>query len=145
MSLSASISFKSERFDYTSELPEDMNAGNCFYGKDVAEFIVEELRTSDLPADYLDEDWGWLIHSLKGQIPIFEVAVYNLADYNGAAERGIPEWGLWIRAYESRKLLGLLPKRQQIPVPPAVLKAVESAVRAAGAEPKPWEGGPGDA
>jgi hypothetical protein len=145
MPLSASLSFKSERFDYRSELPEDINAGNRFYGRDVAEFIVEQLKASGLQADYLDEDWGWLILSLKGQTPIFEVAVYNLAEHNGAAERGIPEWGLWVRAYESRKLLGLLPKRHQIPVPPGLLKAVESAVRAAGAVPAPWEGGPGDA
>jgi len=145
MSLSASISFSSEQFDYKSELPEDINAGNRFYGKDVAEFIVEQLKSSKLQADYLDEDWGWLIFSLKGQTPIFEVAVYNLAEHKGAVERGIPEWGLWIRAYESRKLFGLLPKRREIQVPPGLLSAVESAVRAARAVPVQWDGGPGDA
>ena len=91
MSLSTSISFKTERFDYRSELPGDINAGNRFYGKDVAEFIVEQLKSNGLNAAYLDEDWGWLVFSLKGQTPIFQIAVHNLAEYNGATERGIPE------------------------------------------------------
>lgn len=46
MSLSTSLSFKTERFDYKSELPENINAGNRFYGKDVAEFIVQQLWLS---------------------------------------------------------------------------------------------------
>jgi hypothetical protein len=145
MTLSASISFKSERFDYKSELREDINAGNRFYGKDVAEFIVEKLNLVNLRADFLDEDWGWLIFSQKGQAPIFEVAVYNLAEHEGANARGIPEWGLSIRAYESRKLLGLLPKRHEILVPPDLLNAIESAVRAAGAVPEQWDDGHSDA
>lgn len=145
MTLSASISFKSERFDYKSELPEDINAGNRFYGKDVAEYIVEKLSAGNLRADFLDEDWGWLIFSQKDQTPIFEVAVYNLAEHKGATARGLPEWGLWIRAYETRKLLGLLPKRHEVRVPPELLNAIESAVRAAGAVPEPWDDGPSDA
>jgi hypothetical protein len=145
MPLSASIAFESERFDYRSELPEEINAGNRFYGKDVAEFMVEQLRSKTLGADYLDEDWGWLVFSLKGQTPVFEIAVYNLAEHKGVSARGIPEWGLWVRAYEIRKLLGLLPRRHEIQVPPALFSAVESAVRAAGAVPVPWDGGPGDA
>ncbi|SDO18895.1 hypothetical protein SAMN05216303_101762 [Rhodoferax sp. OV413] len=145
MSLSTSISFKTERFDYKSELPEDINAGNRFYGRDVAEFIVEQLNSNGLKTDYLDEDWGWLVFSSKDQTPIFQVAVYNLAEYKGATERGIPEWGLWIRAYESRKLIGILPKKREVSVPPEVLRAIESSVRAAGAVPMHWEGGPNDA
>lgn len=145
MSLSASISFKTERFDYKSELPEDINAGNRFYGKDVAEFIVEKLNAGGMLADFLDEDWGWLIFSQKGQSQIFQIAVYNLAEHKGATAPGIPEWGLWIRAYESRKLLGLLPKRHEVQVSLELLNAIESAVRAAGATPEQWDDGPGDA
>jgi hypothetical protein len=145
MPLSSSISFKTELFDYKSELPEDINAGNRFYGKDVAEFLVGQLKSRGLQADYIDEDWGWLVFSLKGQVPIFEVAVYNLAEHAGATERGIPEWGLWIRAYETRKLLGLLPKKQQIRVPTLIVDAIESSLRSAGLVPQTWEDGPGDA
>jgi hypothetical protein len=141
---SAAIAFESERFDYRSELPEDINAGNRFYGKDVAEFIVEQLKLKNFGADYLDEDWGWLVFSQKGRTPVFEIAVYNLAEHRGVTARGVPEWGLWVRAYETRKLLGLIPKRHEIQVPPVLLSTVESAVRAAGAVPVPWDGGPGD-
>jgi len=145
MSLSTSISFKTERFDYQSELPEASNAGNQFYGKDVAEFIVQQLGSVGLKADYLDEDWGWLVFSMKGQVPIFQVAIYNLAEHRGATERGIPEWGLWIQAYETRKVLGIMSKRHEVSVPTEVRKAIESAVRAAGAMPVAWEGNPSNA
>ena len=136
-----SISFKTERFDYKSELPENINAGNRFYGKDVAEFIVQHLGSVGLKADYSDEDWGWLVFSVKGQVPIFQVAVYNLAEYRGATERGIPEWGLWIQAYETRKVLGIIAKRHEVPVPSEVHMAIKSSIRAAGAVPEQWTGG----
>ena len=145
MSLSASISFKSERFDYQSELPEDINAGNRFYGRDLAEFLLQQLRDNNILSDYLDEDWGWLVFSQKNQSPIFEIAVYNLAEHQDSEKRGIPEWGLWIRVYESRKLFGIFSKQHEVAVPPEFLGAVEGAVRAAGAIPALWKGGPGDA
>lgn len=141
---SASIKFESERFDYESELPEDDNAGNRFYGKDLAEFLVGVLSTHGLRADYFDEDWGWLVSSLRGQSPEFEVAIYNLAEHGEGGRPGVGEWGLWIRAYERRKIFGLLPKRAAVAVPPRVIAAVEAAVREAGAEPSAWSDGPGD-
>ena len=145
MPQSASIKFKTERFDYQSQLPEDYNAGNRFYGKDVAEFLAENLIQQGLRVDVLDEDWGWLVFSVKNNSPEFEVAVYNLAEHGEGDRPGVPEWGLWVRAYERRKILGLLPKKSLVAVPLTVLSAIKSAVRAAGAEPMQWEDGPGDA
>jgi hypothetical protein len=135
--------FKSERFDYTSELPEEYNAGNRFYGRDVAEHLVGKLNEQGLASDYLDEDWGWLVFSQRGASPEFEIAIYNLAEHGEGSRPGVGEWGLWIRSYERRKLLGLLPKRTAITVPPGLLSAVEAAIRAVGAEPAPWRDGPG--
>jgi hypothetical protein len=44
---------ESDRFDHTSELPQDMNAGNRFYGRDVASLIADGLAacgyTSGIP------------------------------------------------------------------------------------------------
>lgn len=117
MPQSASIKFKTERFDYQSQLPEHYNAGNRFYGKDVAEFLAENLTQQGLRADVLDEDWGWLVFSVKNNSPEFEVAVYNLAEHGEGDRPGEPEWGLWARAYERRKILGLLPKRSLVAVP----------------------------
>lgn len=137
--------FKSERFDYSSDLPADHNAGNRFYGKDVAEFLAGELSRQGFDADCMDEDWGWLVFSAKGVLPEFEVAVYNLAEHGEGGRPGVGEWGLWIRSHERKKLLGLLPRRVEVEVPARLLAAVRTAVRAAGAEPEPWTQGPSDA
>lgn len=145
MSLSSSLMFKSERFDYKSDLPAEFNAGNRFYGKDVADFLSGKLTEQGFSSDYLDEDWGWLIFSAKGVSPEFEVAVYNLAEHGEGGRAGVGDWGLWVRSYERRKLLGLLPKRTEIKVPADLLAAVRAAIRATGAEPEQWEEGPGDA
>jgi hypothetical protein len=137
--------FKSEQFDYTSTLPEEYNAGNRFYGRDVAEHLVGQLNEQRLLSDYLDEDWGWLVFSQRGSSPEFEIAIYNLAEHGEGSRPGVGEWGLWIRSYERRKLLGLLPRKTAVTVPAVLLSAVEAAVRAAGAEPAPWRDGPSDA
>ncbi len=134
--------FKSERFDYTSDLPEEYNAGNRFYGRDLAEHLVAQLNEQRLASDYLDEDWGWLVFSQRGSSPEFEIAIYNLAEHGEGSRPGVGEWGLWIRSYERRKLFGLLPKRTAITVPSVLLSAVEAASRAVGAEPAPWRDGP---
>lgn len=145
MTLSASLMFKSERFDYTSELPAEYNAGNRFYGKDVAAFVSAHLTEHGFTSNTLDEDWGWLILSGKGASPEFEVAVYNLAEHGEGGRPGIGEWGLWVRSFERRKLLGLLPRRTEIKVPAQLVAAVEAAILAAGAKPEAWEDGPGAA
>lgn len=93
--MSASIKFKSERFDYTSELPAEYNAGNRFYGRDVAEYLVRQFNEQGLAAHCLDEDWGWLVFSARGASPAFEVAIYNLAEHGEGGRPGIGEWGLW--------------------------------------------------
>ncbi len=139
---SHAIQFKSERFDYRSELPYEINAGNRFYGKDLAEFIAAEFTRRGLPADFLDEDWGWLVFSQKGSAPEFEVAIYNLSEHSEGGRPGTNEWGLWARAYVRSKLLGLVPRRTEVAVPDRVSEALSQAVRAAGSEPEPWADGP---
>lgn len=143
MTSSVSLQFKSERFDYASDLPAEYNAGNRFYGKDVAAFLAEELSKQGFRAGYLDEDWGWLVLSTKDATQEFEVAIYNLAEHGEGSRPGIGEWGLWVRSYERKKLLGLLPKRSEVNVPAKLLAAIEEAVQSTGAEPKVWTDGPG--
>ena len=110
MPLSHSVKFASDRFDYQSNLPADYNAGNRFYGKDVAEFLVSALATKELKADFLDEDWGWLVFSLRGSAPEFEVAIYNLSEHNEGGRPGANQWGLTtvrLKA-EQNQLLGVV-------------------------------------
>lgn len=138
MPLSLSLKFTTEQFDYQSDLSADYNAGNRFYGKDVAEFLVAALSAKDLKADFLDEDWGWLVFSLKGSTPEFEIAIYNLSEHSEGGRPGTNQWGLWIRSYERRKILGLLPKRTEIAVPSQVTETIEQAIIAVGAKPETW-------
>jgi hypothetical protein len=56
------FAFTSDRFDHSSELPHEANAGNRFYGRDVAELISAGLAKRGLEASFFDEDWGWQTH-----------------------------------------------------------------------------------
>lgn len=46
MSLARTLQFSTERFDYRSSLPQEANAGNRFYGRDVSEFLVQHRGRS---------------------------------------------------------------------------------------------------
>jgi len=143
MNRGLSLRFDSERFDYSSTLPEDFNAGNRFYGRDVAEFLASELGQRGFETSFLDEDWGWLVSGRNADALRFEVAIYNLADHGEGNRPGIGAWGLWVRAYRVGKLLGFLPRTTEIAVPSELETAVGTAIRAAGAEPQAWTDGPG--
>lgn len=141
--LDKSIRFESDSFDFTSDLPKNYNAGNCFYGRDVAEFLCARFKARGLEADFLDEDWGWLVLGRAAPSTGFDIAVYNLHEHNESSRPGAPEWGLWMQAFQQRKLLGILPKKLKIAVPPAVEAVVMDAIREIGASPRAWEDSPG--
>ena len=117
MDTSRALSFESERFDYTSDLPAEYNAGSRFYGKDVAEFIADGLSARGFSADYLDEDWGWLVFATRDAAADFEVAVYNLSDHREGGRPGAHRWGLWIRQHERKKVLGAFSPRRPPKLP----------------------------
>ena len=138
------LRFTSSRFDHASVLPVEQNAGNQFYGRDVALWLAETLTARGLPADYMDEDWGWLVFSRRDATRDFEIAVYYLGEADDDVTVDSDEWGLWLRAHERGKLFGLLPKRVEVPVPADVDAAVRSALTSIGATPAPWDDGPSD-
>jgi hypothetical protein len=140
--LDKAILFKSEKFDFTSDLPEDYNAGNRFYGRDVAEFLCGRLKAREFDADFLDEDWGWLILGRVAPSTSFEIAVYNFNEHGEGGRAGAPEWGLWIHAFQRRRLLGIVPRKLKTGVPPAVEAVVMEAIKEIGASPRAWEDGP---
>jgi hypothetical protein len=98
------FTFVSDRFDQSSELPEDYNAGNRFYGRDVAAFLSEKLRARGYRADFIDEDWGWLVGAHKTDDARLQIAVYAGLD----CEPGTGEWALMIRRLERRRRLGFI-------------------------------------
>ena len=46
--------FTSDRFDHSAELPPEANAGNQFYGRDVASFVAEGLSKRGLDTSFID-------------------------------------------------------------------------------------------
>jgi hypothetical protein len=95
------LELTSDRFDHTSELPADANAGNRFYGRDVAELVSSGLATRDVDAGVVEEDWGWLVLARPQAGATVEIAVYhNLDDDPGDEDT----WNLMVRRRERRLL-----------------------------------------
>jgi len=94
----ASFAFTSDRFDHTSELPPEANAGNRFYGRDVAEFIRGGLAARGLDASFLDEDWGWQVHAARADHSVLEVSIYHESSN---------EWQLMVRLLRKERKLGI--------------------------------------
>lgn len=138
MDPSRALTFESERFDYHSDLPEESNAGNRFYGKDVAEFLACGLALRGFPSDFVDEDWGWLVFATRQAAQDFEVAIYNLSEHREGGRPGARRWGLWIRQYQPKKMLGLFTRRVEVPVAPEIYQAISACVVDAGATHEPW-------
>ena len=78
------LSFNSDRFDSTSDLPPEANAGNRFYGRDVAEFIADGLRSRCYRSDFLDEDWGWLVRARTPSRTKLMISIYYDIDETAA-------------------------------------------------------------
>lgn len=134
------LQFTSDRFDFQSDLPEEANAGNRFYGKDLAEHLVAALGSARLAGVTLEEDWGWMVASARGASPLFSIAIYNLNDHGEGGRPGAPRWGLTIEEQAEQKKLGLFTTRVAVPVSAALRTAVEQAIAAAGGTPAPWDG-----
>jgi hypothetical protein len=115
-----SLSFRTDRFRLTGELPPDRNAGNHMYGEDMAQWIVEQLPKH--PFDYLDEDWGWLVLSGEapdsrdpGKLVCHQLGVYAYPDDSHHAAGS--DWGdwtlrLWKKEQRAVRILGLFPAQR---------------------------------
>jgi hypothetical protein len=140
-----SVRFQTELFDYRTPIPEEANAGNRFYGRDVAEFLSRGMASPSLATDFLDEDWGWLVLGKTSDEKFIEIAVYNLSDEAGEAAPSGNEWGLWVRAFEKRKWLGLFNKSYEVELPEPLATQLARLLRDAGIEPFPWKRDESDA
>ena len=72
--------FTSDHFDHSSDLPPEANAGNRFYGRDVASFISAGLTERGIDASFFDEDWGWQAHGNLADESVLEISVYHNPD-----------------------------------------------------------------
>ena len=141
MTSSVSFRFKSARFDYGSDLPEHYNAGNRFYGKDVAEFLKGKLFQAGHTASCDDEDWGWMVSCVTSDGLILEIAIYNLSEHMEGGRPGAPEWGLTLQSYKRRKALGFLPRTSIVDVPKSHINLVFRLFQSSEIELEEWPGG----
>lgn len=119
------IEIESDRFDHTSELPEESNAGNRFYGKDLAEYLCNGFRPFGIDAGFMDEDWGWLVEGRTEGGSHVEMGVYD-----GAAPTEPPTstphlWRLSLRMLVQQKWLMFFTRWVETPADPAVLDALK--------------------
>jgi hypothetical protein len=134
-----SIRFRTERFDYQSDLPEDANAGNRFYGRDVAEFLATGLTDASLKMEFIDEDWGWLVFGKTTDNKSLEVAIYNLSEDDVPGQSGTNEWGLWLRSFEKQKWLGILSKSREVEFPAEIAAKLSRLLQSADIVASEWQ------
>ena len=127
------LELTSDRFDHSSELPPDANAGNRFYGRDVAELVSDGLAARGYEASFLDEDWGWQAHGRRPDGSVLEVSVYHNPEEDPAAE---DDWALMVRLLRKERFLGVLSHFGEVEVDPEAIAALEEVFRSAGVEPR---------
>jgi hypothetical protein len=125
------FAFTSDRFDHATELPPDANAGNRFYGRDVAEFISDGLAGRGLDASFLDEDWGWQAHAKRLDGTVLEISVYHNPDEDPA---GNDDWALMLRVLRRERLIGIVPRFRETHVDDEARATLEDVFGGAGIE-----------
>jgi hypothetical protein len=121
--------FTADGFDHSSDLPARYNAGNRFYGRDVAEFISAGLNARGMASSVFDEDFGWMVHAPLPEDGVFEVAVYHNPE--GAAATA-SDWALLVRAVSKEKWLGVIPRVRERELDPNDTATLEDVFRQAG-------------
>lgn len=119
----------SDRFDHSSELPPEVNAGNRFYGRDVAELVSDGLRKHGFDTSFLDEDWGWQAHAVRGDGSILEISIYHNPEEDPATQ---DDWTLMVRSLRKERLLGIIPRAREVEVDQESISALEDVFRQAG-------------
>ena len=123
------FTFTSDRFDHSSELPAEYNAGNRFYGRDVAEFVSGGLGASGLESSFFDEDWGWLVHAGLPDDGVLEVAVYHNPEADPATESN---WALMVRSLRKERWLGVIPRLRERELDPRTVATLEDVFAESG-------------
>jgi hypothetical protein len=125
------FAFSSDRFDHSSALPPDANAGNRFYGRDVAEFISTGLEERGLDASFFDEDWGWQAHGKRPDGSVLEISIYHNPDEDPAAE---DSWALMLRSLRKERFLVILQRFRETEIDQAAISTLEDVFDQAGIE-----------
>jgi hypothetical protein len=122
------FAFTSDRFDHSSELPPEANAGNRIYGQDVASFISAGLSERGLDASFFDEDWGWQAHAKRPDASVLEISIYHNPDENLATE---DDWSIMLRSLHKGRKLGIA-RFRETEVDAEAFSTLEDVFREAG-------------
>jgi hypothetical protein len=122
------FAFTSDRFDHSSELPPETNAGNQLYGRDVAAFVTAGLAERGFDASFFDEDWGWQAHGKRPDGSVLEISIYHNPDEDPAAE---DDWALMLRSLRKERILGIVPRFREAEIADDAILALEDAFRQA--------------
>ena len=122
------FAFTSDRFDHASELPPEDNAGNRFYGRDVAAFVTAGLTERGLEASFFDEDWGWQAHGKRSDESVLEISIYHNPEGDPATEN---DWALMLRSLHKERKLGIT-RFREIEVDADAVSMLEDVFRGAG-------------
>lgn len=123
------LRFTSDRFDHTSELPEAANAGNRFYGRDVAELVSTGLGERGFDASFLDEDWGWQAHAARSDGTVLEISVYHNPEEDPGT---LDDWALMLRSLRKERAFGLVSRFRETEVDTDASSALEDVFREGG-------------
>lgn len=107
--LDYTIEFINKKFNIDGELSEENRDIDTHYGRDVAEYLTNNLKSHDFEVEYLEEDWGWLVLGQINPDNKFEIYIYpwGILDNKPNDERYL--WRLRLRTQEKIKLLGFFP------------------------------------
>jgi hypothetical protein len=125
----ARFAFTSDRFDHSSQLPPEANAGNRFYGRDVAEFVSAGLTDRGLDGSFFDEDWGWQAHGKRPDGSVLEISVFHNPDEDPGAEN---DWALMLRSLRKERLLGIVPRFRETEIDREAPSTLEDVFAQAG-------------
>jgi hypothetical protein len=117
------IEFETDKFDFRSELPAEYNAGNRFYGRDVAEYLCAGLETFGVLGEFMDEDWGWLILAHENTDPMIEISIYHWEDDDTPVQN---RWRLRVSSYVHNRFMYFFRKRRNVPNGRNVVAALRS-------------------
>ena len=122
------FAFTSDRFDRSSDLPPEANAGNRFYGRDVASFIAAGLTTRGVDASFFDEDWGWQTHGKRPDESVLEISIYHNPEEDPATE---DDWAIMLRSRDKGRRLGIT-RFRETEVDAGAVSTLEEVFREAG-------------
>jgi hypothetical protein len=117
-------------FDLSSEPPADRNYGNAFYGRDLAEWIEQNVAPDRL--EVIEEDWGWLVlEGLNAESNLTEFSIYGYPDPIQKGDEG-EDWIILVNTHHYGKKMWFFRQRKPVATDPEYLQRLRNALEAAG-------------